>query len=89
MNAIQYIEDFKTAKEAEECFGFMKTQSDYIGGRILPPVGPGWWTMGAPLKTDWTVQTFHEADGIGREDLLPDGCRLVIILDSQRKALGI
>lgn len=87
--AIQYLENFTSEREAKDCFAFLKEQCDYIGGRILPPLGPGWWTMGKPLKTDWTVQTFHELMPNENVSSLPDGCRLVVILDSQKKSLGI
>lgn len=89
MDAIQVMERFGKEADARECFAFNATQAGFLGGRILEPLGPAFWTNGAPLRTGWTVQVFFDADGVQRGDWLPDGMRLVIIPESQRRALGV
>jgi len=64
---IQYVDTTKTEADAERMFAFLRTQVDYRGGRILPPV---------PGRPDWKVQAFFEDVDVD-EKLLPDGCRRV------------
>jgi hypothetical protein len=78
MHAIQYVETAKDETTAREMLAFLATQVDYVGGRLLPP--------GVKCR-DWQVQAFFAAPPAA--GWLPDGCRRVIILAGQRKALGI
>ena len=90
--AMQYVDSYKTETEARQAFEFMSGQDDCLGGRVMPPAQRGWWEVGEPSGEDakWRIQTFHRLDdGFDRAALLPDGCRVVLILDSQRKALGV
>lgn len=77
MQAIQYVETMTSRATAESALGWLGTQVDYMGGRVLEP-GPG---------KPWRVQAFFDAAGVSA-GWLPDGCRLVTVPDGQRKALG-
>lgn len=74
---IQYMEDAKHEVGAHDMFEFLRMQIDFLGGRILPP-GPG--------KPHWRVQAFFQDSA---DEPLPDGCRRVLVLPSQRRALGL
>ena len=82
IRAIQYTDSFSSEPEAQAAFGFLAIQDDYLGGRVLPPVNQAG-------KDSWRVQTFHERGEVACEDLLPDGCRLVMVPESQASSLGI
>lgn len=90
MEAIQYTDTFNTEADARSAYDFLATQVDFLGGRVQEPVTRGWWE---PASADavvrpWKVQVFFSAEGV-ESVWLPDGCRLVTILDSQRSTLGI
>lgn len=73
--AIQYVEGFGHAEKARETIGFLRTQEGYLGGRVLEPVNQ-------VDKNCWRVQAFFESfDHITHNTPLPDGCRLVCLLD--------
>lgn len=83
INAIEYIETFgKDEMAARGALAFLRSQVCYLGGRILPPVNQ----VG---RDCWRVQTFHNADGIDRGDLLPNGCRLSLVPSSLLKACNV
>ncbi len=73
---IQITDHCKTSKESGEILHGLSLQDDFVGGRIT-------------LNHDgrFLVQSFHEdATCAGMsEGWLPDGCRRVFVLDSQRK----
>ncbi len=62
VKCFQYTDEAKTEKQANEFMSFLKTQVDFIGGRILPPT---------PMR-GWFVQTFFE-DHDTNDMPLPDG----------------
>lgn len=65
--AIQYVDAVESESEADEMLSFLRTQVDYLGGRILPAIGD------IPLR----VQAFFDdASDCGP---LPDGCRRVLV----------
>lgn len=82
LNAIQLIETAKDQAEAQEMLDCLTLQVDYLGGRLLPPGG-------VVSKSTWRVQAFFADVAASTGDWLPDGMRRVVILDSQRSALGI
>lgn len=85
---IQYIDTARTEQEACNMLAWLATQVDYIGGRILEPVTRGWWEVGTgPESTTWGVQVFFQ--DAPEASWLPDGCRRVILLNSQRKQFGL
>jgi hypothetical protein len=77
-NALQSIDRVATETEAHQTLAAMAEQDGYLGGRVLPPRdGLG-----------WRVQMFW-ADDVPENGPLPDGYRRVLLLESQRKTLGI
>jgi hypothetical protein len=67
---VQFIDTAKSDVEAAEILGFLKTQVDFVAGRILEPPGNG----------EWRVQAFFE--DCGHSLPLPGGCLRVIIIPS-------
>lgn len=80
MQAIQMMVTATDESEARAVLIHFLKLENCIGGRILQP---------SPEKPGWRVQAFHDATPVSASDVLPDGCQLVTIPDSQRKALGI
>lgn len=80
MYAVQHIEERATETEAREALGFMLSQDDCLGGRLLQPRG---------MRHTYTVQTFHRANDVQLYGWLPDGCRVVLIPENSRRSLGI
>jgi hypothetical protein len=78
VTAIQYVDDARDEAEAHERLGFCTSLPDCLGGRVLPP---------SPSKPTWRLQAFFE--DVPEAVWLPDGCRRVFILDSQRRLLGL
>ena len=77
---IQITETCEHSKEAGEVLSGLSEQNDWVGGRITLDINGG-----------FLVQSFHEdATCAGMTDgWLPDGCRRVFVLNSQRKRMGI
>lgn len=86
--ALQYTDEFPTEAEALTALEFLKTQADFLGGRLLPPPAKGWWeSPDAPAPTIWKLQAFFEPT---LEPLawLPDGFRPVLVPLSMAASLG-
>jgi hypothetical protein len=78
MRAIQFIDESNDEATAEQAFTWLQTQVGYLGGRILSP---------SASKPKWRVQAFFEDEPAA--EWLPDGCLRVLILDRQRRMLGV
>lgn len=76
---IQYVVETLTRDDAIQALADLSKQDGYLGGRALP-CGPG-----KPHR----AQAFFRADGVQPGDALPDDCRLVVVSDGMREALGI
>lgn len=74
---LQFVETAASEAEALTMFQWLALQVDFCGGRVLPPGG------GKP----WRVQAFFDdVPGVG---WFPDGVRRVMVMDSQRRAVGL
>ena len=94
MWAIQYIDECKTEEEAQHVLDSLSTMIDYLGGRILEPHdNVACWWMPKPkgfvkaYAPVWRVQVFFK--DAPDAQWLPDGSRRVLVLESQRTAMGI
>jgi hypothetical protein len=67
VKCFQYTDEAKSKEQANEFISFLKSQTDFIGGRILEPT---------PSR-GWFVQTFFE-DHETNNMPLPDGVRRVL-----------
>lgn len=77
---IQILGEFECAGQAKEAMHQMRQQDGFVGGRILPP---------SPSEPKYRVQTFHDAAGVAVGDVLPEGCRLVLVPPRIRRMLGL
>lgn len=68
IKAIQMMETASNGDEAATILGFLKTQVDFIAGRLLAP---------SETKPGWRVQAFF--DDVNHDLPLCDGCRRVIV----------
>jgi hypothetical protein len=84
----QSITECASKEEADQVWAHLKTQSDYVGGRILAPRGRGFWELTNPLKV-WKVQALFDDCGADAAHLLPDGMRRVLVWPSLFKAFDI
>lgn len=65
VRTIEYADAFATAREARAALAFLRTQDDYLGGRILSPAGH---------RAAYRVLAyFVDAEPVACP--LPDGCR--------------
>jgi hypothetical protein len=74
---LQITEPFKTAADAAEALAALRLQVGCIGGRVFT------------RDHHHTAQAFFRDSDAAPGGWLPDGVRRVIILESQRRALGI
>lgn len=76
---IQYSDNFGDREsEARAALESLRSQAGFKGGRILPPDS---------AKPGWKLQAFFDDEP--ESGWLPDGLRRVMVLDSQRRLLGI
>lgn len=83
---VQQITECPSEEEAVRLLTTMKTMDDYLGGRIIRPLGKQWWNLGEPEKV-WRVQTLFE--DCGSENALPEGLRRVLVLPSMFYSFGM
>lgn len=85
---IQYMEAAADCDDAQHLLKLLQRQDGCVGGRVLGPVNQ-------IDKNCWRVQVFFEdTDSDPRwknaqADWLPDGCRRVYVMDSQRRIFGL
>ncbi len=81
LRAYQLVDSFLTDRDAEESLAFLRTQVDFLGGRVLPATA---------VHPTPRVQAFFAADvGALESEWLPDGVRLVLVPASIARTLGI
>lgn len=85
--ATEYTDDCKSKQDADLVFSGCAMQADFLGGRILPPPGVGWWEVGSKPSETWKVQAFFEDCGLENSNHLPDGRRRVIVVGAARQAI--
>lgn len=69
---IQFIAHEITEKKALSSLRYFALyQDDSLGGRV-------YYDPRAPAATPWKMQSFFSAEGVNKEDVLPDGCRFCI-----------
>lgn len=74
--AVQYVDTFRNEAEAESALAWLRTQVDYVGGRILRP---------SDVKPGWRVQAFFE--DCAHDLPLPEGCLRVVVPPALAAAL--
>lgn len=89
LKAIQYIEECKTAQQAQGVLVGLRTLEDFLGGRVIEPPARGWWEVGTGPEPVWKVQAMFIGEDVVHGDWLPDGCRLVHVPPCVQAELGI
>lgn len=91
MSSAWLVQCMTTAQSQQEAVSILRAmveQSDYRGGRIIPPRGQGWWELVEPPQV-WKVQTLHEDCGEENANQLPEGVRRVLVLPSMFTTFGM
>lgn len=68
----------RTKREAADAWRFARSQSDFVGGRVVPP---------NRKDSHYLVQAFFPTNGEAPRGWLPDELHHRIVLDSQRRRL--
>jgi predicted alpha-1,6-mannanase (GH76 family) len=70
--AIQYTENARSETQAAEMLDGLRSQDDFLDGRVLSAVG----------SIPWRIQVFFE-DAPVQNEYLPLGCRRVMLLPNR------
>jgi hypothetical protein len=86
--AVQLLEEVKTADEAVRLLTTLKATDGFVGGRLIPPAGKGWWMEEAPPEI-WKVQVLYLDCGPDHAAALPEGMKRVLVLPCMFRTFGI